>query len=107
MMITRYNNLSLLLGVPGFLLQAAGNVLYMGNQVPTGDPSTRALGQVALLVGTVLLLIGLVYYAKAKGRSPWWCLLAFLSLIGLIALACLEDRSRGSKVIKAKFADDE
>jgi hypothetical protein len=98
-MIKRHNNLSLLLGVPGFLIQIVGNVLCvscMDNQAPMGDPSTLALGQVAVILGTLLLLVGLAYYAKAKGRSPWWCLLAFLSLIGLIVLACLEDRSHSS-----------
>jgi hypothetical protein len=44
-----------------------------------------------VLLGTVLLFVGLAYYAMAKGRSPAWCLLALLSLIGLIVLACLPD----------------
>jgi hypothetical protein len=41
------------------------------------------------LFGTVLLLVGLAYYAKAKGRNPAWCLFAFLSII----LACLKDKA--------------
>ena len=54
-MISRYNNLSLVIGVPGIILQVAGFVKY---------------GPVIQVMGTVLLLIGLAYYAKAKGRSP-------------------------------------
>ena len=48
-----------------------------------------------IILGTALLLVGFAYYAKAKGRSPVWCLVAFLSCIGLIILALLEDRAKG------------
>ncbi len=46
-----------------------------------------------VLLGTVLLIIGLVYYAKAKGRHPAWGIMGLLSIIGLIVLALLKDRS--------------
>ena len=46
-----------------------------------------------MLLGTALLLVGFAYYAKAKGRSPAWCLVAFLSCVGLIILALLKDKS--------------
>jgi len=49
-----------------------------------------------MLVGTVLLIIGLAYYARAKGRHPAWCLMGFLSVIGLIVLACLKDYGKGA-----------
>jgi len=75
-MIKKYNNISLAWGIPGIVLQIAGNVI--------GQP-------IVLIVGTVLLMIGLAYYAKAKGRSAAWCLMGFLSIIGLIVLACLKD----------------
>lgn len=75
-MIKKYNNVSLLVGVPGLILQAMGNI--------KGQP-------VILLAGSILLLIGFAYYAKAKGRHPAWCLMALLSLIGLIVLGCLKD----------------
>ena len=71
-MIARYNNISLLAGVPGIILQVVGNIYKM--------PLVMALG-------TVLLLIGFAYYAKAKGRNPAWGLMALLSCIGLIVLA--------------------
>ncbi len=54
-MIAKYNNVSLLLGVPGIGLQMAG---AWRDQPPL------------LLVGTVLLFAGFAFYAKAKGRSP-------------------------------------
>ena len=83
-MIARYNNISLAWGIPGIILQMVGQIM---RTLP--DPQVR--GSLVLLVGTVLLLVGLAYYAKAKGRNPAWCLMAFLSLLGLIVLACLKD----------------
>ena len=80
-MIKRYNNISLLSGVPGLILQIAGRVI--------NEP-------LVMLVGTILLMIGLAYYAKAKGRHPAWCLMGFLSIIGLIVLACLKDHEERS-----------
>ena len=78
-MIKKYNNISLAVGIPGLLLQIVGNV--------AGQP-------LVTILGTILLLVGLAYYAKAKGRSKAWCLMAFLSLIGLIVLACLKDKAK-------------
>ncbi len=75
-MIRKYNNISLALGIPGLVLQVAGKLME---------------NNAVLVVGLLLLLAGFAYYAKAKGRSPAWGLLAFLSIIGLIILACLKD----------------
>lgn len=87
-MDARLNRTSLLFGIPGVLIQIAAPVFsYFVLPGNSSFPETMAG------VGTILLLIGLGYYAKAKGRSAWWCLLGFLSIIGLIILACLEDRS--------------
>lgn len=91
-MIPEYNVKSLALGVPGLLLQIAANLLD-GSPHGYQPPLEHALAIIVSLMGTGLLLIGLAYYAKAKGRHPAWCLMAFLSLIGVIVLACLEDRS--------------
>jgi len=76
-MIKRHNNTSIALGVPGFLVQAAG-VFMMAFR-----PEQAALGAVLALLGAALLLAGLAYYAMAKGRNPAWCLLVLLlSLLG-------------------------
>jgi hypothetical protein len=85
-MIARYNKLSFLFGVPGILLQVVGAVMRQ-----SGDNAD--MGLMVQLVGTGLLIAGLCYYAQAKGRNPAWCLMGFLSIIGLIVLACLEDRA--------------
>lgn len=88
-MIAEYNNKSLLFGIPGILLQIGGRVA----QEMGGTEAMAAAGLAAALLGTVLLMVGLAYYAKAKGRHPAWCLMAFLSIIGLIVLAVLKDQS--------------
>ena len=80
-MVRKYNSISLTLGVPGIVLQIVG--IANGHSSPFGDP--------LLLLGTILLLVGFAYYAKAKSRSPLWCLVAFLGIIGLIVLASLKD----------------
>jgi hypothetical protein len=90
------NRKSLALGVPGIVLQLLGNVMYRtgGVVAPQGQAETgHPLWLLVALVGTVLLIAGLSFYAKAKGRSPAWGLMGLLSIIGLIVLACLKDRS--------------
>ncbi len=86
-MIAEYNKKSFIFGIPGVVLQIAGNFMR------TPERMITPLGAILVLGGTVLLLIGLMFYAKAKGRHPAWCLFAFLSIIGLIVLACLKDKS--------------
>jgi hypothetical protein len=51
-MIRRYNNLSFVFGVPGLILQVAGDIMRRSQPQPR-------LGVLVLLAGTVLLLIGL------------------------------------------------
>ncbi len=98
-MIKRYNNMSLALGVPGIILQIVGNIM-------SRNPGQLLLGLLLALVGTGLLLAGLAYYALAKGRNPAWCLMAFLSIIGLIVLACLKDLVPDGEVRKRRRPRD-
>ena len=85
-MITRYNNISLALGIPGIALQIGGRVWSM--QLA---PAVSLPAMLVMLLGTGLLIAGLAFYAKAKGRNPAWGLMGLLSIIGLIVLACLPD----------------
>jgi hypothetical protein len=89
--IARDNNISLALGIPGLLIQVVGVVMR-------SKPETEANGQTVAAIGTILLICGLGFYAKAKGRSIAWGLMGFLSIIGLIVLAMLEDRAPSGKV---------
>ena len=86
-MIEEYNRKSFYFGIPGIILQIGGQLM----RDSIGEPT--ATGVLISLVGSVLLMTGFVFYAKAKGRHPAWCLMAILSIIGLIVLACLKDKS--------------
>ena len=57
------------------------------------DPRVVLIGSFVALGGSLLLIIGLGFYAKAKGRHPAWGLMGLLSLIGVLVLACLTDRT--------------
>ena len=79
-MIKRYNRISLAVGLPGAIIQ------FIGLEMRT------PVGHVTMAIGTILLMVGLAYYLKAKGHTPVWCLLAFLSWIGIIILFFFQDR---------------
>ncbi|HEX5135713.1 MAG TPA: hypothetical protein VFY93_01985 [Planctomycetota bacterium] len=63
--------------------------------LPIGNfrPELAGLGNAALFLDTVLLMVGLAYYAVAKGHHPGWCLMAFHSRIGFIDLGVLPGRA--------------
>jgi hypothetical protein len=95
-MIAKYNRISLCLGIPGLILQNVGFIAvinYTSTVSPTeATPPHILFMQLMCIVGTVLLLIGLAYYAIAKGQSAIWCLSAFLGIIGLFILSRLKDK---------------
>src|SRR6266436_3024306 len=72
--IKRLNRISLSLGAPGLLLQVVGNA--MGG---------RGGGLVTLL-GFALLVTGLAFYARMRGRTGWWGAAGILSCLGMILL---------------------
>ena len=73
----------------GFFLQfVGGSVTAISHSLPL-----VVLGWSICLVGTVLLLIGFYFYVQSKGRSPEWCLLALLSIIGWVILVLLKDKT--------------
>ena len=90
------NRKSLTLGIPGIVLQIAGNIMVNVGGVNATQPNTPIilLGVVVALTGTVLLIMGLSMYAKAKGQSGWWGLMGLLSCLGLIVLAVLPDKRK-------------
>ena len=100
-MIAKYNRKSLALGVPGLLLQIG--CIFTSNLIAAKAKSNGAAppDSLALLlaagafVGAVLLIIGLGFYAKAKGYSALLGLLGLLSCIGLLILAVLPDKTKG------------
>ena len=84
-MNTRDATSGLGMGVAGLFLQAAGS------HVQRSYEGVLLLGALLYLVGTGLLIAGLACFAKAKGRSPVWGVLAFLSFLGLVVLVVLKD----------------
>lgn len=75
-MLRALNRKSLVYGVPGFLIQGIGIVIHPA----------------VVLLGTVLLIIGLAYYAKARGHSGFFGLFGLLSWVGILILIVLKDR---------------
>jgi hypothetical protein len=100
-MIAKYNRKSLILGIPGLLLQLG--CIFISNLIAAkaksgGTPlpdSLALLLAVGSLTGALLLIIGLSFYAKAKGYSAVLGLLGLLSCIGLLILALLPDKTKG------------
>ena len=80
-------------GVPGIILQIIGRITMVG-AFGNSIPSPEAVGFLILLVSTILLIVGLSFYAKAKGHHPAFGLLGFLSIIGLIILAIMPDKRK-------------
>jgi len=55
-------------------------------------PSPLGLGAAILaMLGTAAYMIGLAYYAKAKGYRAAWCVLGLFSLLGLTIILSLPD----------------
>ena len=88
-MIAKYNRKSLAFGLPGILIQVCCVVI---NETAT-SPALLAVSPVVLLVGFALLMTGVYFYVKSKGRNPAWSVLACFSFLGLIILACLKDHA--------------
>lgn len=99
-MIPGYNRKSLAIGIPGIILQilvfAAALVLLP--KVEHSSPAIQlsvSIGVLSgLLLGTILLIVGLCYYSKAKGYTPVLGLLGLFSWVGLLILAVLPDRAK-------------
>jgi len=90
-MIARYNRLSFVYGVPGIALQIVG--YFMAG---LGQGASASLGIFFMVLGIVALMIGLAYYAKARGQSWTWCAAGLLSILGLLLLLLLQDKSEST-----------
>jgi hypothetical protein len=93
--IPLYNKKSLVFGVPGLFL-ALGCVF-------ASDAFTKPTRWILTLLdigrwgGAILWIVGLCYFAKAKGRNAAWGLFGFLACIGLAVLWFLEDKAKTSE----------
>lgn len=85
-MIKEYNSKSLAFGIPGLILQSI--FLFLNPLIS--------------LIGSILLIIGLGYYAKGKGYPGYLGLLGLLSWLGIVILALLKDKHPGAADIERK-----
>lgn len=105
-MIAKYNRTSLMLGVPGLLLQigcfvgASAGAANTRPQQPGANPASMEsmpiIFQLGVFLGGGMLIVGLCYYAKAKGYNPLWGLVGLLSCLGLLILAVMPDKTLGT-----------
>ncbi len=86
-MIKKFNNLSLIIGIPGIVIQAYGAIVKL--------PELQ-------IAGSIILLVAFYYYAVSKGRHPAFCLLGLLSIFGLLILGALKDKSSSEEVAPEK-----
>ncbi len=94
-MIPQYNKKSLWFGLPGFVLQFACKMPIGLADLGHGSPDwVLTVCEIGYWVGTALLIVGLGYYAKSKGRDPGWGLVGLFSIIGLLVLICLKDQTK-------------
>jgi hypothetical protein len=99
-MIAKYVRKSLIFGGPGLLLQIG--CTFVANFVVTKAMSIGSVPLAGLtgifvvgsIVGNILLIAGLSFYAKAKGYSAALGVLGLLSCIGLLVLAILPDKAK-------------
>jgi hypothetical protein len=85
-MLKEQNNKSLAFGLPGLLIQTIGLFIH----------------PIIALVGSGLLIVGLGYYAKAKGHSGYFGLFGLLSWLGVIVLIALKDKCISPEEQEAK-----
>jgi 4-amino-4-deoxy-L-arabinose transferase-like glycosyltransferase len=99
-MIPEYSRKSLAIGIPGLVLQILcyemPDFLWARSSYGlSGMPLWAAIASSAgITVSTILLIIGLGYYAKSKGYTGALGLLGLLSCVGLIIVAVLPDKTK-------------
>lgn len=94
-----YNIKSFCWGIPGFIVQLVCFIFIMMRigeiyETQTNDASDQmplALLRILLLLGSIALLIGIVYYTKYLNRHWAWSLFAFVPF-GIIVLVFLKDK---------------
>jgi hypothetical protein len=97
----KYTRTSLIVGISGFTLQTGCYVLVktFASQARAHQPVPPEWVAFALaggvLVGSVMIILAMCDYAKAKGYSGFvGVLLGFCSCLGLLVLALLPDRTK-------------
>ena len=63
-------------------------------QIASRFTKPTEVGNVLVVVGAILFIIGCCFYAKGKGHSGAFGLLGLFNLIGLIVLVCMRDKCK-------------
>jgi hypothetical protein len=90
-MLKQYSKKSLIFGGIGIIGELAMGLLSARLNPAMTSPSTIIL--IIYVVFALMILVGLYYHLKAKGRSPLWLIVIVFNLIGLIILLSLKDKS--------------
>ncbi len=85
------NRRSLQIGGSGLLVQIFG-FICAPTLVELDPVAGPMIGLGIVMLGSAMLIVGLGYYASAKGHHWAWGLMGMLSIIGLLVLAALPDR---------------
>jgi hypothetical protein len=81
------NLLSFAFGIPGLILQFGAMALVpQSSRSAAVGSGQEGIVIMARLVGVALLVVGLIFNARWKGRNGAWGLLGLLSCIGLLIL---------------------
>lgn len=92
-MITKYRAKAFVWGIPGILLQMLGGLGIFAQRPATADMNPQFAAVFFIIMGTALLMFGLVWYCRAKDRHPAWALTGLLSLPGCVVLYFLNDKT--------------
>lgn len=96
-----YNIKSFCWGIPGIILQIVSfillnirlNEIYKTQTYGASDRIALGLLNISLLLGSITLLIGILYYTKYLNRHWAWSFLAFAPF-GVFVLAFLKDETK-------------
>jgi hypothetical protein len=100
-MTTAQKSKSLAFGVPGLFFQIGCMTLIHFLFPNTGGHSEAPTDWVYLslsagvLLGVIFLIVGLSRYATAKGYGPEYGFLGLLSILGVLILVALPDKTKG------------
>lgn len=98
-----YQKKAVLWGAPGLVFHETG---YLFGHLTAKSAPVEVLAAIGIagLLGTVALMIGFAYYAKGKGRSAAWCLLALIGIFGVIGLMLLSDQAPEGQLVSSTTA---
>lgn len=92
----QYRRLGSRFRMSGIVLQLVfpALIIVLGQDIPPGSSAEAIILPLmggCIISGGLSILVGLGYYARAKGRSRLWCWLGLLGIVGILVLWILPD----------------